>query len=142
MRASGSRNAMWRGGRSIASNGYVLIRVGTDHHLSDVRGYAYEHRLVAEKAIRRKLKPGELVHHKNGDRQDNRRKNLEVVASQAEHLLRHRKADSRRRLPNQANPDIECACGCGGRFSAFDACGRPRRFIWGHNARTQGRSAP
>lgn len=41
----------WKGGRSIASNGYMLVRVGLSHHLADVRGYAYEHRLVAEQKI-------------------------------------------------------------------------------------------
>lgn len=51
----GSLNANWRGGRSIASNGYVLIRVGTGHHLADVRGYAYEHRVVAENSLGRRL---------------------------------------------------------------------------------------
>jgi hypothetical protein len=37
----GPRNPNWRGGRSLASNGYVLIRVGVGPHLADVRGYAY-----------------------------------------------------------------------------------------------------
>lgn len=27
------KNGMWKGGRSTASNGYVLVRVGRDHHL-------------------------------------------------------------------------------------------------------------
>lgn len=44
---------MWKGGRSIASNGYVLVRVGKKHHLADVRGYAYEHRIVAEQKLGR-----------------------------------------------------------------------------------------
>jgi hypothetical protein len=49
---TGPKNGMWRGGKSLASNGYILIRVGNDHPLADVRGYAYEHRLVAqEKAV-------------------------------------------------------------------------------------------
>jgi hypothetical protein len=47
----GPKNGFWKGGKSIASNGYMLIRVGVNHHLSDVRGYAYEHRLVAEQKI-------------------------------------------------------------------------------------------
>lgn len=34
----GSRNPFWKGGRSVASNGYVLIRVGVEHHLADVKG--------------------------------------------------------------------------------------------------------
>src|SRR5205809_93254 len=35
--------------------GYILLFVGKDHHLADVRGYAYEHRIVAEQAIGRQL---------------------------------------------------------------------------------------
>ena len=44
----GEVNGQWKGGRTVASNGYILIRVGKEHHLADVRGYAYEHRLIAE----------------------------------------------------------------------------------------------
>lgn len=45
-RLPGPDNPNWRGGRSVASNGYMLVRAGVGHHLADVRGYAYEHRLV------------------------------------------------------------------------------------------------
>ena len=40
MNQFGATNSQWKGGRIIASNGYVMLRVGTDHHLADVRGYA------------------------------------------------------------------------------------------------------
>ena len=37
-----------------------------------------QHRLVMEKVIGRYLLPTDRVHHKNGDRQDNRPENLEL----------------------------------------------------------------
>lgn len=129
----GPENNNWRGGRLIASNGYVLIRVGVGHHLADVRGYAYEHRIVAEAVVGRRLKRGEQVHHKNGIKTDNRPANIEVLPSLAHHLNLHRKNPSGRRLAGESNPILACACGCGGLFPKFDTSGRPRRFITGHN---------
>jgi hypothetical protein len=128
----GVKNGMWRGGRSVASNGYILIRVHKNHHLADCRGYAYEHRLVAEGKIGRRLEPGEQVHHKNGIKSDNRPENIEVMGSQAEHKVAHRGPTSNRQLPGEPNPTILCACGCGTSLKKFEG-GRPRKYVSGHN---------
>jgi hypothetical protein len=128
----GIKNGKWKGGRSIASNGYVLIRVGVEHPLADVRGYAYEHRLVATQKIGRPLLPGEIIHHINGDKQDNRPDNIEVMPSIKHHMAHHRKrADLRD--PDAPNPLVLCACGCGTQFPRYDTENRPRRFVSGHN---------
>lgn len=130
---SREKNPNWRGGRSITQQGYVLVRVGTEHHLADVRGYAYEHRLVAEKKLGRRLRRGEQVHHKNGDPADNSEENLNVCSSIAHHQQEHRAPGSKLRRVGQRNPMVCCECRCGERFRRFDASGRPRRFIPGHN---------
>lgn len=127
----GPRNPNWKGGRSVASNGYVLVKA-PGHPLADVRGYVYEHRLVAERKLGRALRPDEEVHHKNRIKTDNREENLEVV-THAEHGVEHRRRERGLRMPGEPNPMVACACGCGGQLHHFDAVGRPREHIQGHN---------
>jgi hypothetical protein len=132
----GKRNPNWKGGRSVASNGYVLVRVGTEHHLSDVRGYAYEHRIEAEKKIGRRLEPWEQVHHINRDRSDNRHENIEVLST-LEHGMEHRKRKDLQDY-HEINDLIVCECGCGAMLPRYDKYGRPRRFLPSHNMRIRG----
>lgn len=127
-------NNNWRGGRVVASNGYVLVRVGTGHHLADVRGYAYEHRIEVERKLGRRLSAGEVVHHIDGNRGNNAHENLKVCASTLHHHAHHRKQPSKLRDPDEVNPIVTCECGCGTTFRKFDDACRPRRFISGHNA--------
>ncbi|MEN6325822.1 MAG: HNH endonuclease [Syntrophomonas sp.] len=133
-----NRNPNWKGGRTIASNGYVLVKM-PGHPMADSRGYVYEHRLVAERKLGRPLLPGEIVHHKDGYKQNDSDENIEVEVNIAFHLAQHRNSNSRRKNPGEPNQLIECACGCGQKFCKYDLSGRPRKFISGHNMYLKGK---
>ena len=49
----------------------------------------HTHRIVAEQMLGRPLKPGEVVHHINEDKRDNRPENLMVFANQRLHAKWH-----------------------------------------------------
>ena len=70
----------WKGGRNKHASGYIKI-LKKDHPAADKYGYIFEHRVVAEQKIGRKLLPSERVHHINGVRDDNRPENLELWIS-------------------------------------------------------------
>lgn len=69
----------WRNGDPLGGvqhNG-CLTKNGYIYRSIDGRRI-YEHRRVMEEILGRELIPGETVHHKNGDRADNRPENLEL----------------------------------------------------------------
>lgn len=84
----GEGNPAFSGGRYLDANGYALV-LAPDHSDADCRGYVLEHRLVAAETLGRDLLPGEVVHHENRVRDDNRPSNLRVFASQSEHMKHH-----------------------------------------------------
>lgn len=75
----GPDSSRWKGGRKV-KDGYMFV-LTSEHPNKDQNGYVREHHLVMEKAIGRFLRPGETVHHKNGQRSDNAIENLELWAS-------------------------------------------------------------
>lgn len=82
--AVGKKSNRWKGGRRLDGSGYVLIWK-PEHPYSNNSGCVREHRLVMEKRIGRYLKPNEIVHHIDGNRQHNRDENLRLFNNHSEH---------------------------------------------------------
>lgn len=81
----------------VDRRGYVQVHVGG-------RRFRAEHRLVMERVLGRSLQRWEAVHHKNGQRADNRIENLELMAL-GEHTAHHNRLQPKR----GRRPLIHCA---------------------------------
>ena len=80
----GKKHWNWQGGRYLTKAGYVFVSKygypGTSGN-----GYIFEHRYVMSEHLGRTLNKNEIVHHKNGIKDDNRIENLELV-TRAKHF--------------------------------------------------------
>ena len=70
----------------------MLVKLYPDnpfYSMANHLGYVLEHRLVVAKALGRCLQTYEVVHHKNGIRDDNRYpQNLELIGNRSRHNTR------------------------------------------------------
>ena len=76
----GSKNPFWKGGKR-KNRTHIQVKIGNR--------YYYEHRVVMEKLLGRKLKSTEIVHHKDGNGANNDPKNLELMKNQSEHVRKY-----------------------------------------------------
>jgi len=91
----GEENPNWKGGKTKDGAGYIQVIVYPDSPFykmvcksgSRVR----EHRLVMAKFLGRSLTQDEHVHHRNGDKQDNRIENLQLMFNYSHYPTLHLK---------------------------------------------------
>lgn len=78
-----------------------MLVYNPDHPYANSGGCVREHRLVMERKIKRILRPEEVIHHRNGNVQDNRIRNLKLYPNNAAHKaedINERIRDNRGRL--------------------------------------------
>ena len=84
----GSEHHGWNGGIHLGSNGYILLRRPT-HPFALKNGYVLESRIVAESILNRFLKPTEIIHHIDENKQNDAPSNLYLFESKSVHNRYH-----------------------------------------------------
>lgn len=81
---SGEKHTGWKGGR--VQFGRYWYRYAAGHPMATKRGYVAEHRLLMAELLGRPLLPAEVVHHVDGNPENNDLSNLMMFGSNADHL--------------------------------------------------------
>jgi hypothetical protein len=92
---SGKKNPHWNErGRAIRKDGYAVVRVTGGR-------WVREHRVLMERKVGRKLLRHEYVHHRNGNKLDNRISNLELMSA-SQHSGHHMTSERARHMARHA----------------------------------------
>lgn len=77
-------------GKHKTGAGYIVVKIKPDdffYPMANPRGYVKEHRLLMAKHVKRCLLPWEVVHHRNGIKDDNRLNNLQLLPGASKHQV-------------------------------------------------------
>lgn len=88
------KNPNWKGGIKKNSNGYILVKLSKNDRyfpMTKIDGYVRLHRLVMAKSLGRCLKPEEVVHHVDGNLENNKAENLKLFKNNGKHTSLHHK---------------------------------------------------
>lgn len=126
----GSRAPNWKGGRRLNGNGYVLIYQPT-HPVADRHGYIFEHRWVMEQKLERLLEQYEIVHHLDGNKQNNQPDNLVLTRHGIHEQTFHKGHIRKERIPCPTP-------GCNGVATENTLCRRCYKRNWRQQKREKG----
>jgi hypothetical protein len=110
--------------------GRVMLRI-PDHPRAWKTGYVYRSIVVAGKMLGRPILPSEKVHHRDTNKSNDAPDNLEVCASQREHLTEH----------HSHKIELRCA-GCDKPFKTFPCRKRARNYCSRPCSAKAGAAAP
>mgnify|MGYP001589049144 FL=1 len=85
----GACNYQWKGGRVERSGDYSYV--ATMSAEGTVAKYRLEHVVIAERVLGKTLPTAVVVHHFNGNKQDNKNSNLVICQNEAYHQILHRR---------------------------------------------------
>jgi len=83
------KSPTWKGGKTIHTKGYVLVKAPNHPRAVCNGGYVFEHDLIAEKILGRHLRGSECVHHVDLNPGNNEPGNLVICPDNTYHKLLH-----------------------------------------------------
>jgi len=93
------RNHTYKTGKYLDGDGYVRVSGQQEHPRASNSGSVYEHILVMEKKLGRYVTRDEIIHHKDGNKQNNKLNNLKVTTHK-NHMSHHGKQGNFKNLDN------------------------------------------